>query len=207
MQFLGNIKSPHILKLNKIVESQMEEYDREIDELIQKLDRLLYENEVIHMEQQVVDNCLANYDEEAVPYMGHPVDPNWRAGGGDNLEVRKRMLLRELDKKRSRLSLAVEENNRRLRADLQRYLDAAHKFARETISILPLPLEELQRHFVTLDQQFDSMAKETSPITERSYPDGVIGFDYSVRGELVKEVEKLFTGLAVRNEELLQPIK
>jgi hypothetical protein len=114
---LGKVEGgAQILKLDKIVQRRVEQYDGEIDELILKLSGILFENEVMPMEQQVVERCLAKYDEEAVHFMGHALNPNWREGGGDNLEVRKRMLLRELEKKKFKLPHAVEQYNKVLRA-------------------------------------------------------------------------------------------
>jgi hypothetical protein len=205
---LGKVESgAQILKLEKIVQRRVEQYDREIDELILKLSGILFENEVVPMEKEVVERCLAKYDEEAVPFMGHALSANWREGGGDNLEVRKRMLLRELEKKKFKLPHAVEQHNKVLRADLRSYLEIADKFAEDTQAILPLPLEELRNHFFKLNQELDNLARRpTTAGANLSYADGHLAFDYAVRGELVKEMQTIFTRLEIRNEELTRQL-
>ncbi len=108
-------------KLDKINDRRVDQYDREIDELIRNQHHMYTAEEVAHLEQEVIDHCLNDYDKEAVPYIGRAVHENWREGGGDNLEVRKRMLLRELEKRRGRLGAAVTEVNNRTRAELEGY--------------------------------------------------------------------------------------
>lgn len=108
-------------KLDKINDRRVDQYDREIDELIHNQHHMYTPEEVAHLEQGVIDHCLNDYDKEAVPYIGRAVHENWREGGGENLEVRKRMLLRELEKRRGRLGAAVTEVNNRTRAELEGY--------------------------------------------------------------------------------------
>jgi hypothetical protein len=205
MILLGKVaKAADILKLDKIVERRVEQYDRRIGEIIEKLDRIYYENEVVAIEHEVMEICLAKYDEEAVPYIDRHLNSNWRGGGGGNLEVRKRMLLRELEKRRFKLFEAVEQKNKLLRDDLQRYLDVTYGFIQDSLPLLPLSLNELQTHFSLLGKLLDALARETSANNNQltTYPKGHLEFDFAVHGELVTEMGKAFSSLITRNEEL-----
>ncbi len=107
-------------KLDAIVERRVQQYDRETDQLTQEIRRILSEEEIKKMEQDIIDRCLLAYDKEAVPYMGRAVNADWLEGGGNNLEVRKRMLNRELQNRRGKLAGAMAG----LRASTQLQLDS-----------------------------------------------------------------------------------
>jgi hypothetical protein len=183
-------------KLDQIVQGLVQEYEREIDAMIEKMDHLLKENEVQQMENEVVQRCLAKYDEEASVVIGRSVDT------GDHTAERKMMLQQQLEKKKEKLFHAMEEQNTLLRVDLHRYLDIANKFAQDTESLLPMALEELQKRFVTLNELLDALAQESSTHGHHHYPDGHISFDKAVHGGLMKEIQNVFSRLESRNEEL-----
>jgi prepilin-type processing-associated H-X9-DG protein len=69
-------------------------------------------------------------------------------------------------------------------------------------------LEELRNHFFKLNQELDNLARRPVATTgaNLSYADGHLAFDYAVRGELVKEMQTIFTRLEVRNEELTRQL-
>lgn len=193
-------KVEEIPKLQKIIDRRVDQFEREINHLIKGLDRLRTHEEVKAMEDEVIEHCLRDYDGEAVPFMGHPCNPNWRDGGGDNLEVRKRMLLRELEKKRGKLGNAVDKFNASLHQELNAFMEVISHFTHGTEQQLPLSSEELQHRVDALYRDLDQLARS------HNYSEGYNAFDFKVKGELVQGITAAVTAVCQTNNELTEKL-
>eukprot|EP01040_Poterioochromonas_malhamensis_P011719 gene11719-12789_t len=160
-------------KLDAIVDRRVQQYDREIDKLTQDIRRLPSEEEIKKMEQDVIDRCLFA-----------AVNADWKEGGGNNLELRKRVLNRELQKRRGKLSASMDD----LRASTQFQLDtivvAIRQAEQEIKTALPTDLPTIEGQFVALRQKLGG-------VVGPNFPGGLAQFDAIVDGAVEDQLSAL----------------
>lgn len=178
----GIEKTAEIGKLDKIVERRVAQYEREVTDLIQNLRKIYTPEQIAELEQQVIDRCLRDYDGEAVPYMGRAVNPDWKEGGGDNLEVRKRMLNRDLEKRRGKLAAAVNT----LKGQIQIQLDSLTVFIQQSEHQIKSTLPSDQ---TTIDNQFAALRQNVAGLVSSNYPGGLAQFDALANGEIEQQLK------------------
>jgi hypothetical protein len=182
MNFLKNVATAvgdaaEIGKLDKIVERRVNAFDRYVDECIKNLSVMHSEQEAAVMEMNIIGRCYNEYDSEACQFIGRPVNANWQEGGGDNLEVRKRMLKRQLEAKRGKLLEGIRAYNNTVRAQLNAYLTAIDQFGKQIREQLPCTQVVVGIKFDTFVQQLDAQIRPTCP-------DGFAGLNRTSNGAL-----------------------
>lgn len=97
------IKNPVELKnLDKIVDDLLGRYDDKVKAFIAEGNAPLAAEAASALEQGWVDELNAKYDEKAHKATGRKVSGNWK-DGKDNMDVRKRILNRDFDKRRGKV--------------------------------------------------------------------------------------------------------
>lgn len=188
-------KAVDIGKLDAIVDRRVQQYDREINQKVQELRRLLSQEEIDNIELEIIDRCLLAYDSEAVPYVGRAVNADWMEGGGNTVEVRKRMLNRELQKRRGKLAASMGD----LRASTQFQLDtivvAIRQVEQEIKATLPTDLPTIERQFVALRQKLGG-------VVGPNFPGGLAQFDAIVDGAVEAQLNTLKSHILSENERI-----
>jgi hypothetical protein len=168
-----------IAKLQKIIDRRLEQYDIEINVIIDSCDRIRVSEEILEMEQTVIDRCLTDYDKEACPYMGREINSNWMEGGGDNLEVRKRVLYRELNSKRGKLATVLNQRFEKARSQYESYCIVIEHFETSTLSLLPMNPSSLETMIEeNLFQELDHSVRTNG------YKQGFDQFNHFMNGSL-----------------------
>eukprot|EP01040_Poterioochromonas_malhamensis_P010675 gene10675-11628_t len=171
-------------KLDAIVDRRVQQYDREINKLTEEIRRLPSEEEIKKMEQDVIDLCFLAYDKEAGAYMGRAVNADWKEGGGNNLEVRKRMLHRELENRRGKLAGAMAG----LRASTQLQLDSL-------VSNIRLAEQEIKATLPTdtptIEAGLSALRQKLSGLVGPNFPGGLVQFDALVNGAVEDQLSAL----------------
>eukprot|EP01040_Poterioochromonas_malhamensis_P011717 gene11717-12787_t len=182
-------------KLDAIVERRVQQYEREIDKLTQDIRRLPSEEEIKKMEQDVIDLCFLAYDKEAGVYMGRAVNADWKEGGGNNLEVRKRMLNRELENRRGKLAGAMAG----LRASTQLQFDSLVSNIRQEEHEIKATLPTDSS---TIESQFNALRQKLGGLVGPNFPGGLAQFDALVNGAVEDQLSTLKEFILDENKRL-----
>jgi hypothetical protein len=157
-------------KLDSIVSRRVEQYESLVSDFLENLSQMRSEEESLKAENDFITICLNDYDKEACPYMGRPVNDDWINGGGDNLEVRKRMLNRQLQALRGKLAEAVQTFNTQVNLQLESQQASIQDFEKQLR--LKLPCGEAV--FTTEYQTFSDKADQQILLT---FSGGYIGLN------------------------------
>lgn len=171
-----------IPQLDKINAQCLEQFEVELRNVVSETSRIINTEEIAEREQSKVDLILQAYDHDACPIVGRPVNENWRDVPGEVIEVRKRMLNRELEKRRGSLQ-------KMFLADL-RY--AAYLFEDEQITVARKSKEDLQHSYPLpineAEERIASIRRHAENHVNLAYGD-MAGFDNKlIRSNLLAEV-------------------
>eukprot|EP01040_Poterioochromonas_malhamensis_P011851 gene11851-12928_t len=181
-----------ISKLDKIVERRVQDYESYVNDYTHNLAEINPEEKAKEAEEQFISRCLSNYDKEACEYMGRPVNDNWMEGGGDNLEVRKRMLNRQLQARRGQLVEAVSSFNKTATAQLEVYLVMIQNFERQLRYKLPCGDPILRNEYQTFMDQLDQQIILT-------FAGGYHGFNRMCNNALETAINEMKSRVALEN--------
>lgn len=204
MSFLGKLakgiqETIEIEKLEKINERRVKQYEELIENIIngaKNKGSILNNDEAARFEQESIDICLKSYDEEACPYMGRAVNENWAEEGGNNLEIRKRMLNRELQKKRGHIVTVFGPMQQQIIADHELYIGAIRNYQQQVASALPLSPDELKDSFSDFHAKLDT-------IIRTKYSDGIEFFDRFVKGRLTTQLAAARVEITAQNNQII----
>jgi hypothetical protein len=198
MNFLNKVakgaqQGVEIAKLDAIVQRRVQEYENETTEIVNRAVVVLSAEEIKVKEDEIAARCMIGYDREACPYMGRPIQDTWKEGGGDNLEVRKRILSRKLEALRGSLLTQLETKFR----DIQAKILLVKNFFQnhESTLIVKLPLKE-----VDLYNEFSAVPDVLQPLI---LPHTFQTLDTSTAGQLAEIRKAMENRVALRNKELL----
>lgn len=165
MNFLKNagrgIPAVEINKLDLIIERCVKKYEKGINECFLNSGIQLTDDQILVNEEAIISKCLEKYDNEACEFMGRKINKNWKEGGGDNLEIRKRILFRKLTEMKGQLMAKVHE----LRAKLDSFLAYIQIFEKMVVMKVPLNDEQLA---IEIDKFPIELAEILKPYTFES---------------------------------------
>ena len=190
----GIEKQIEIDKLELIIERRIKQYDKEVQEVIDTPNLYLTNEEILIREEEIINRCLEKYDGEACPYMKKQCEPTWRDGGGNNLEVRKRMLLRELNSRRGKLAAGLAQKKADIDTRMAIVKDFILKF--ETNVMLKLPLSS-----TALKTELDSFIPDVNVLLA---PYDFATLNTISNGQLVNQHTEMVEKITKRNQELIE---
>lgn len=190
----GIEKAVEIEKLDLIVERRVKQYEKEVQQVIDTPGLYLNDEQVVAREEEIINLCLEKYDGEACPYMKKQCEPTWRDGGGNNLEVRKRMLLRELNSRRGKLATGLAQ--RKIDIDNKIAIVDSYFSRFETNTMMKLPLRPSD-----LKIDLDTFLPDVNVLLA---PYDFAGLNTIVQGRFLTQQQELMTKIQNRNQELIQ---
>jgi division protein CdvB (Snf7/Vps24/ESCRT-III family) len=150
-----------ISHLDGIVEDLTKEFDRCMSELSNSSIPL---SEVSGKEEELIQRLLDDYDKR-LKKDGESVQPNWVEGGGSNNEVRKRMLNRNLQRKRGKVHREMEGRMEVVKSRVDSLVaaveDTTQKYLTELTTSFPMAVSRNQATAAASSQVAASIEAKT----------------------------------------------